>query len=155
MANRIKAIASLVPPNSVVADIGTDHAYLILELFKNQQIQYAYAIDNKDGPIANAKNNIEKHHLTDGCKVIKANGLDFPLDPKVNTLVLAGLGGMNIISILKHDEKKLKKIKTIITDAHRDNDKVTAYLLTLGYQVKEEKSIIDKKKKYQLIAYHR
>lgn len=153
MANRIKALMDLVPNNSIVADIGCDHAYLIIELIKNDKAQYAYGIDNKSGPIKNAVTNVEKYQLFNRINIIKADGLDFNLDPKIDTLVFAGLGGMNVINIINKDKKKLKHIKYIVTDIHRDDAKVKEYLESLNYKVKESLDIIDKKKKYHLCRY--
>lgn len=153
MAKRIKTLASLIPNGSVVADIGCDHAYLIIELLKNNQIKYAYAIDNKDGPIKNAKNNIKRYNLEKFVEVIKANGLSFPFNKKINTLVFAGLGGNNVIDIINKDIDKLKNIDYIITDIHRDDLKVQKYLLSLGFKLTNSVDIIDKQKKYHLCRY--
>ncbi|MCQ2792352.1 MAG: class I SAM-dependent methyltransferase [Bacilli bacterium] len=153
MANRIDALASLVPKNSIVADIGTDHAYLIINLLLTKKIRYAYAIDNKTGPINNAIYNIKKNNLSDKCKIIKADGLDFKVTKDINVLVLAGLGGSNIVQIIDKGKSKLKYIKYIVTDAHRDNEKVQEYLLNLGFKINQSIDIIDKKKKYHLVQY--
>lgn len=153
MANRIDELAKLVPSKAIVADIGCDHAYLIINLLNRKKIRYAYAIDNKDGPIQNAINNINRSGLNKYCKVIKADGLSFPLKKDVNTLVFAGLGGMKVIDIIHKDESKLTHIKYIVTDIHRDDDKVKEYLLSLGFKLKKSIDIIDKKKGYHLVKY--
>lgn len=153
MANRIEEIAKLVPSKTVVADIGTDHAYLIINLLLSKKILYAYAIDNKSGPIQNAINNIKKYDLEDKCEVIKVDGLNFNLRKDVNTLVFAGLGGLNVIKMIEDNKAKLKYIKYIITDIHRDDIKVKEYLLNLGFKVSKSIDIIDKKKGYHLVRY--
>ena len=58
MSKRIKEIASFIMPYKSVADIGTDHGYLLLEAF-NLGINFAQAIDNKVGPLNSAKNNLK------------------------------------------------------------------------------------------------
>ncbi|MCQ2796005.1 MAG: class I SAM-dependent methyltransferase [Bacilli bacterium] len=153
MANRIEEIAKLVPSKTVVADIGTDHAYLIINLLLSKKILYAYAIDNKSGPIQNALNNIKKYNLEDKCEVIKADGLNFNLKKDVNTLVFAGLGGLNVIKMIDDNKDKLKYIKYIVTDIHRDDVKVKEYLSSLGFKVNKSIDIIDKKKGYHLVRY--
>ena len=40
---RLQAIAELIPPGSVIADIGTDHAYLPIYLLLEQISQRAIA----------------------------------------------------------------------------------------------------------------
>ena len=153
MANRIKEIAKLVPSKTVVADIGTDHAYLIINLLISKKILYAYAIDNKTGPLNNALNNIKKYKLENQCEVIKADGLNFNVKKDINTLVFAGLGGLNVIKMIDENKSKLKYIKYIVTDIHRDDSKVKEYLETLGFKVATSIDIIDKKKGYHLVRY--
>jgi len=153
MAKRINELAMLVKNNSVVADIGCDHAYLIVELFKQKKIKYAYAIDNKDGPVKNAINNINKYDLSDKCEVIKADGLSFDISKKVNTLVFAGMGGDNVIEIISKDISKIKNIKYIITDIHKNDKKLYEYLNTINFILDESKDIIDREKKYHLCRY--
>ena len=150
---RINALASLVIKDSVVADIGTDHAFLLIKLLEDKKIKYAYAIDNKDGPITNAINNINKHNFNKVCEVIKADGLNFNLNKNVDTLVFAGLGGITTIEIINKDINKLKFIKYIVTDIHRDDDKVNDFLKELHFNLDEEITIIDKKQKYHLCRY--
>lgn len=152
MANRIKTLVDLIKNNSVVADIGCDHAYLIIELLKQNKVIYAFGIDNKDGPINNAKTNLSKYPFTN-YSLIKADGLNFSFDKKIDTLVFAGLGGLNTIEIIDENKDKLKNIKYIVTDIHRDDNKVKEYLINLNYQIDEEINIIDKKKKYHLVRY--
>jgi len=153
MSNRIKSLEDLIKKNSVVADIGCDHAYLIVELLLDKKIKYGYAIDNKDGPINNARKNITKFNLEDKCEIIKADGLSFNLNKKIDTLVFAGLGADNVINIIKVDKTKLKNIKYIVTDIHRNEPKLINYLKTLNYVIDKELSILDKKKKYHLVRY--
>ncbi|MCT7788661.1 MAG: class I SAM-dependent methyltransferase, partial [Lactobacillus crispatus] len=48
---RLNTLAKMVDPGSRVADIGTDHAYLPIELVKNGKIDYAIASDVAEGPL--------------------------------------------------------------------------------------------------------
>lgn len=153
MKKRIKALAALIVDSDVVADIGTDHAYLLIELFKNKQIKFAYAIDNKDGPIKNATNNLLNANCLDNCQVIKADGLSFLASHPIDTLIFAGIGGLNIIDIIKNNEEKLKNIKYIVTDIHRHEKEVIVYLKHLGYLIDDEVALKEKRKAYHLIRF--
>ena len=62
---RIEAIASLVPNDAFVLDIGTDHAYLPIYLIKNNSAKYVYASDVAEGAINQAISNINKYGLND------------------------------------------------------------------------------------------
>lgn len=55
---RLNTLAKMVDSGSRVADIGTDHAYLPIELVKSGKIDYAVASDVAKGPLDNAKTDI-------------------------------------------------------------------------------------------------
>ena len=59
LSKRLQTIADFVKKNSVVADIGTDHAHIPIYLIKNNIIDKAYACDINKGPLEKAKENIE------------------------------------------------------------------------------------------------
>ena len=152
---RIEALASLVPSQTVVADIGCDHAYLLIYLLQAKKISFAYGIDNKDGPIKNALTNITRYHLQNKCQIIKADGLNFSFSPLIKTLIFAGLGGFKAITILKANEIKLSQIQYIITDLHRDQEYFTSYLEKKAFFLQQTIVIYEKHHYYHLCQYQR
>ena len=60
---RLKKICDLVDENSIVADIGTDHGYIPIELLKSEKINYAILSDINKGPLENARKEIERQGL--------------------------------------------------------------------------------------------
>ena len=63
MNQRLKAISALVPSGTILADIGTDHGYLPIDLVKRGICPKAYACDVAEGPLSAAKTNIASEHL--------------------------------------------------------------------------------------------
>ncbi len=55
LSARLKMAAEEVTPGSVIADIGTDHAYLPVYLLKLGIIKKALACDISKGPLCNAE----------------------------------------------------------------------------------------------------
>ena len=146
-------MAKLVPDDNIITDIGCDHAYLIIELFKLNKIKFAYAIDNKDGPIKNAIRNIDKYNLNDKCCIIKTNGLDFDFDKKIGTLIFADLGGRNAIKIIKNNIEKVQKIKYVVCDIRRNEKEFDCFLNFLNFRLDKDFFIVDHNKKYHLCRY--
>lgn len=149
MTKRIKAIAEFIPPYKYIADVGCDHGYLIREAFENHNIIHAQAIDNKKKPLESAIKNLQKYHeqitftLSDGLKDLLDN---------VEVVILAGLGGMLIIKILKEGFHKLKNIKRIIIQANRDLDKVRKFASENGFKIVSEKIIDEEAIFYEIIV---
>jgi len=91
---RLNTLAQMVDPGSRVADIGTDHAYLPIELVKNKQINYAIASDIAKGPLQNAKNDIAEAGLQNKIETRLGPGLStVNHNDDIDTVVIAGMGG--------------------------------------------------------------
>ena len=62
---RLRCVAGLVRPGSVLADIGTDHAHLPVWLVKEGVCPRAVAADIRIGPAAAARRSVEAAGLED------------------------------------------------------------------------------------------
>ena len=140
---RIKAIGDLLESGDKIADIGADHGLLEIYLADKYEIFHITAIENKKGPFAILKENLEG---LEGVKLSLSDGLDEVSDE--DTLVLAGMGGINIKNIISRNEAKLKSIKKIVIDAHRDISLARKYIVSLGYEIKSEQIVYEKGKFY-------
>ena len=56
--SRLYSVASFVRNGSVVADIGTDHGYLICWLIQNGIVERGIGADLRKGPLENAKKTV-------------------------------------------------------------------------------------------------
>ena len=79
LSKRLQAVADLVTPGLVVADIGTDHGYIPLYLLNSGKNPQAIAMDVRKGPLARAEEHLSallEHgkvqiRLSDGMKELK------------------------------------------------------------------------------------
>ena len=53
----MKAVASMVTTGGILADIGTDHAYVPIALVQRQKIKGAIAMDINEGPLFGSSRN--------------------------------------------------------------------------------------------------
>ena len=60
---RLKKIGDLVDANSLVLDIGCDHAFLDIYLVKERGFKKAIASDIGEGPLKSALDNIKKYKV--------------------------------------------------------------------------------------------
>ena len=148
---RLKAISDFIYPYRRIADIGSDHGYLIKIAFDNHLIDYAYAIDNKKGPINFCKNNLKEYK---NVSYFLSDGLD-DVDESIDCVIIAGMGGMLIISILEKNKDKLKNIKRLILQANRDEYLLRKYLVENGFYIQDEKIIKEDNKYYEIDCFEK
>ena len=139
LSKRLAQIYDLVKKNSVVYDVGSDHAFLACALVKNGKCPLAYAGDNKIGPLENAKKNI--HHLGLDTKVIPSlyDGIDPNI--KADVIVLAGMGFYTVQKILSAAD--LRNYQEIIVQVNQDVPKLRSFISELGYKIINEKVVFD------------
>ena len=111
---RLEAIAALVPQNCVVADIGTDHAYLPVWLMQKGLIKAAIAADIAEGPCRAAQTNIGLYGLKDKIEVRRGSGLTVLKPGEADGAVIAGMGGSTIVQILEESPEVAKTLKFLI-----------------------------------------
>ena len=148
---RLNAISDFIYPYRRIADIGSDHGYLIKIAFDNHLIDYAYAIDNKKGPINSCKNNLKEYK---NVSYFLSDGLD-DVDESIDCVIIAGMGGMLIISILEKNKDKLKNIKRLILQANRDEYLLRKYLVENGFYIQDEKIIKEDNKYYEIDCFEK
>ena len=148
---RLQTIHDMLP-KGVTADIGSDHGKLMIALFKSGKITRGYAVENKKGPYQRLVKVLEKEGLIDNIIPLFSDGIeDLPADTK--NIVLAGMGGDLIVSILLKHPEKLKLVSTIVVDAHGASNKVREEISKLGYAIAEEKMVKEDDKYYEIIKF--
>lgn len=138
---RLLKCADMITPGAKVADIGTDHAYLPIYLVLKEKISSAIASDLREGPLQNAKCNIEKYHLEKIIKTRLSDGLKNISETEADEIVIAGMGGNLISQILKECTWKNKKIKKFILQPMKYENNLRTYLASEGYKVEEEYAV--------------
>ena len=101
LSPRLRAVASLVPRCRSVADVGTDHAYLASWLLQNGIAQSVDATDIHAGPLERGKLTASEQGLEAQIRFHLCDGLQFPGAEKTDAVVIAGMGGETMVSILE------------------------------------------------------
>lgn len=145
---RLLAITKYIESKDHVADIGADHGLLALYLAQ-MGVGYVYASDNKKGPYSRLKSEIERSPYQT-VRVALANGLD-KLPNEVDTVIIAGMGGELISSILTKGVEHLDHIKKLVLLPHGQEEEVRKILSFLGFSIMDEQVIEEDGKFYELI----
>ena len=147
---RLKKIGDLVEANSFCLDVGCDHALLDIYLVSKKKNIQAVASDIAEGPLEQAKNNIKRERLEDKIETRLGSGLKTYTD-EINTVIISGMGGRNIIGICKEDLKILKKIDTLIISPNNYQEDVKRFLTKNGFYIENEEFVRDNRFIYQII----
>ena len=129
---RLAACAKWVREGSVLADIGTDHAYLPAALAAQGKIRSAVASDIGSGPCRNARQTVEAAGLGDMITVVQADGLSGIEKYRPDDIVIAGMGGETIIDILSAAEWLTPGMRLILQPMTRQAE-LWRYLAGSGY----------------------
>lgn len=151
---RLKKIGDLVEANSFCLDVGCDHALLDIYLIHRDKNIKTIASDIAAGPLDQAKKNIKREHLEDVIETRLGPGLS-TYTQEVNTIIISGMGGRNIIGICKDNLNILKKINTLIISPNNYQEDVKKYLSKHGFYISNEEFVKDKKFIYQIIILKR
>ena len=147
---RHKKIGDIVEANYFCLDVGCDHALLDIYLIHRDKNIKTIASDIAAGPLDQAKKNIKREHLEDVIETRLGPGLS-TYTQEVNTIIISGMGGRNIIGICKDNLSILKKINTLIISPNNYQEDVKKYLCKHGFYISNEEFVKDKKFIYQII----
>lgn len=151
LSDRLKKVISFVSPCKTVADIGTDHGYVPIELVKTGVAEFAYAMDINKGPLQRAKEHIEQEGLADKITVRQSDGLEMLQPGEADTLIIAGMGGELTVKILTEGRHVLKNIQEMVLSPHSEPHVVRKYLIQEGYEIAKEEMLCDAGKYYTVM----
>lgn len=117
LSKRLQAIADLIikyKQGEVLADIGTDHAYLPCYLIENDVIEKAYACDIASGPIQASIETIKTYQLEKQVIPLLGSGMNPILDKDIDMISICGMGGKLTVDILNEYPDMLKNHRFIL-----------------------------------------
>ncbi|WP_125583173.1 tRNA (adenine(22)-N(1))-methyltransferase [Levilactobacillus cerevisiae] len=156
LSQRLATVASYVPQGARLADIGTDHAYLPVNLAKRGIITSGVAGEVVPGPFKNAAHEIKKENLDERIIARLANGLQAiePTD-KIDTVAIAGMGGSLITQILTQDFDRLTGVQRLILQPNVGEANVRQFLMTHGFQLVTEEIVSEDGHDYEILVADR
>jgi len=101
MTNRLLTIYNLISSVKGVIDVGTDHGYIPVELAQSGYKGAIFASDINIGPLNSAKQNAALSGVDDKIEFLLSDGLKACDPTKIDTVIIAGMGGDLIVRILE------------------------------------------------------
>lgn len=152
---RLRSIVNHVPQGTICGDIGTDHAYIPIYLIQNKICPKVIATDVRLGPLEIARKQIKRAGCEKQIEIRLGNGLKPLKLEEVETIVIAGMGGLLIQDILENSKKITKKIKTFILQPMTAQRELREYLIKNNFKIVEEDLTKEGQRVYEImIAIH-
>ncbi|MGB4588155.1 MAG: class I SAM-dependent methyltransferase [Clostridiaceae bacterium] len=151
LSPRLKKIVEMVPKCDVLADIGTDHGYVLIELIHARKITKGIASDNKKRPLEKAKINSETEGVIDGIDFRLGEGLCTLLVGEANGAVVAGMGGILTRDILENSLDVVRKMDFLLLQPAQNPEMLRKYLYEGPYDILDEEIIKEDRRFYEYI----
>ena len=100
LSNRLSAVVKYVPPGASVIDVGSDHGFIPVYLAQENIALKICASDINRGPLDAARLAALEYGVADMIEFVQTDGLSGISPGRFDTVIIAGLGGELIASIL-------------------------------------------------------
>ncbi|CEG22985.1 tRNA (adenine(22)-N(1))-methyltransferase [Planococcus massiliensis] len=153
---RLERVAKHVPKGAIVADIGSDHAYLPCFLVLNGMVKRAVAGEVVKGPFESAKKQVQQEQLENQITVRLASGLA-AIHPEdgVTAVTIAGMGGPLIVSILTEGIARLEGVERLILQPNVHAKAIRDWAQQNGWNVHSEEILKENDKIYEILVLER
>lgn len=117
LSKRLRCVADEIGKADTVADIGTDHGKLALYALRKGICKKVIAVDISENSLQKARAQAENSNLSEIIEFICGDGL-LPLKEIPDVIVIAGMGGNEIVKILSDRFLPARYILMPHQDAH-------------------------------------
>lgn len=147
LSDRLRAVAEAIPRGARVADIGTDHGWLLAWLVHHGRVRRAIGIDVVPGPLRHAQATIDRT----GCHEIElrlGDGLR-PLAPgEVDAVSIAGMGGARIIRLLGEAAAVVRPLDRLVLQPNTDWIALRTFVAAQRWSLLGERMVHERGKFY-------
>lgn len=148
---RLRCIAESVPAGARLVDVGTDHAYLPVWLLREGRIPCAIASDINKSPLEHARRTAEEYGVAARIDFRLCAGLDGIAPGEADAVVVAGMGGETIVSILSAAPWLRKSGAVLLLQPMTKAEALRRYLTENGFCIASERLVEDKGSIYAVL----
>ncbi|WP_027108460.1 tRNA (adenine(22)-N(1))-methyltransferase [Lacticigenium naphthae] len=155
LSKRLKKAGEYVPKGAILADIGSDHAYLPINLVQIGHVQKAIAGEVVKGPYEHAHKEVEKRQLLGAIDIRLGDGLEvIKQTDHISAVSICGMGGGLIRDILDRGVKddRLNGTERLILQPNVGEQLVRRWLVRQGYSIVSEAIVEENAKLYEFIV---
>lgn len=152
ISSRLVKIIDMIPESDTVADIGTDHGYVLIELLKRGRIKSGIASDNKEMPLEKARKNAEAERVEALIDFRLGSGFETLNAGEANGAVIAGMGGILIRELMENSMEVIKEMDFILLQPAQNPEILREYLYTNQFKVVDEELVREDRRYYEYMV---
>ncbi|MGC1185466.1 MAG: tRNA (adenine(22)-N(1))-methyltransferase TrmK [Candidatus Dormiibacterota bacterium] len=147
MGPRLRALLELCPQEGAVADIGSGHGRLALELKRRSPQRRVYATEINRGPSGELRRLLG---CASGVEILEGEGLAPLAGLDCRGAVIAGLGGGSIAQMLERDAAVAQRLNWLCLQPAQRVARLQGWLEEAGWVVSEHRQVAEKARTYQM-----
>jgi tRNA (adenine22-N1)-methyltransferase len=147
----MEAAAAMVSAGNILADVGTDHGYIPIELVQRGIVPSAIAMDLREGPLSRAREHIKEQGLSERITLRLSDGVSALSKGEADTILIAGMGGELIIRILTDGADICRSVRELILQPQSVIGEVRRFLRENGYRITDEDMVLEDGKFYPMM----
>ncbi len=146
---RLKMLYDMMPECGCMGDVGTDHGLLPIYCVQNGKCRRAVASDLRAGPLEAARKNIALYHCETQIETLLCPGLEGYAERECDTIVIAGMGGFTICSILAQWLASCKRgndspeTRLFLLQPNTAEHELRKFLWEHAFRIEEERAVCD------------
>ena len=152
LSKRLQAIALLVPPGSVVGDIGTDHGQLPCFLVQQGICPRAVACDVNAQPLAGARRLIAEMQLAEQVETRLGDGLSVLQPGEVETVTISGMGGALMTELLTNSPAVVSALSALVLQPNLAANLLRQWAVEQGWHIAAEELVYEDGRYYEVLG---
>ncbi len=152
LSKRLETLITLAGTAESVADIGTDHGMVPIELVRRGAFARAIASDVRKGPLAAASAHVRAAGFADQIELRLGDGLRVLTPGEADVILISGMGGALMERILTEGEAAAKAAQRLVLSPQSEIPGFRHFLQESGYAITAEEMVYEDRKFYVLMT---
>jgi tRNA (adenine22-N1)-methyltransferase len=152
LTGRLEALAQQIKPGETMADIGTDHGFLPIALFMRGTCPKVILSDVSEKALARARNHGEHVLGLSDENYRSGDGLSIINPGEVDVVVVAGMGGIMMTTIMAADLPKSKTISRFVFQPRNHPEALRHWLIQHGFSILNECLVRERRSLCEIIV---
>ena len=152
ISKRLNEIISFIEKEDKVADIGTDHGFVPNFIVNEKISSYVVSSDISENSLKKSIELTKEYSNEDKIFNRVGAGLSVLNKNEVDTVIIAGMGGILISEIIEEDFEIARNLKKLILQPMQAQRDIRIYLYSKGFSIVDEKIIYEDRKYFEIIV---